>query len=271
MNKFSIIIPTMQKDKDILLKLIDELIECQYVGEIIIIDNSLKGLNYSSNLIKIITPNKNMFVNPAWNLGVKVAKFNYIGILNDDIIFPKNFFEQVYNFITNNECGLIGLDKLKNSKKKDFNTYPNNTTLSFEAIEKRLYYWGSAIFGLKENYYNIPEEMKVWCGDDYLFKMNKDNNKQNYKIVGGELKHLKSLTSRRPEFNLIKENDQKFYITIDPNFSYISIDPKLTLWEKIFSVKNSLNKKHKIIRIFGIKIKFKYNQFKKQERDISLS
>lgn len=260
MNKFSIIIPTMQKDKDILFKLLDELVECSCIGEIIIIDNSLKGLSYSSNLIKIITPKENLFVNPAWNLGVKEAKFNYIGILNDDIIFPKNFFEQVYNFISNTECGLIGLDKLERSKKNDFNTYPDNATLSFEAIEERLYYWGSGIFGLKENFYNIPEEMKVWCGDDYLFKMNKDNNKQNYKIVGGKLKHLESLTSRRPEFNLIKENDQKFYMTIDPNFSFIPTDPKLTFWQKIFSVKNSRDKRHKIVRICGIKLSIKRNK-----------
>lgn len=259
MNKISIIIPTMQKDTDILYKLLDELVECDCMGEIIIIDNSLKGLDYSSDLIKIITPKENLFVNPAWNLGVQEAKFDYIGVLNDDIIFPKNFFKQVYDFISNTECGLVGLDELERSKKEDFDTYPEDASLSFKAIEERSFCWGSGIFGKKENYYNIPEEMKVWCGDDYLFKMNKDDNKQNYKIIGGKLKHLVSLTSDRPEFNPIKYNDQKFYSTIDPNFPFVSGEPKLSFLQKMFSVKNSRDKKHKIIRICGVKVSIKRN------------
>ena len=28
---------------------------------------------------------------------------------------------------------------------------------------------GAAIFGRKSDFYEIPEDMKVWCGDDYLF------------------------------------------------------------------------------------------------------
>ena len=88
--------------------------------------------------------------------------------------------------------------------------------------------------------------MKVWCGDDYLFKMNKDNDKQNYKIVGGKLKHLVSLTSDRPEFDPIKYNDQKFYTTIDKNYFLFAEPRKLTFLQKIFSVKNSRDKKHKI-------------------------
>src|SRR5574344_1088570 len=96
---FSIVIPTMQKNVKVLNMLLDELISDKYVGEIIIIDNSLLGINYKSDKIKVITPKKNLYVNPAWNQGVENTKYEFVGILNDDLIFPKNFLEKVYNFI----------------------------------------------------------------------------------------------------------------------------------------------------------------------------
>ena len=92
--KISIIIPTLQKNITVLTMLLNQLISDKTVEEIIVIDNSKKRLNKKSNKLKVIIPDKNLYVNPAWNLGVKLAKNEYIGILNDDLIFPNNFFKQ---------------------------------------------------------------------------------------------------------------------------------------------------------------------------------
>ena len=83
--KISIIIPTLQKDINILNQLVSEMDLDEYVGEIIIIDNSLKGYSYNSSKIRVITPEQNLYVNQAWNLGIENAKYNVFGILNDDI------------------------------------------------------------------------------------------------------------------------------------------------------------------------------------------
>ena len=96
---FSIVIPTLQKDTKILKMLLDELNQDQTVGEIILIDNSLQGFKYNSDKLRIIIPNENLFVNPSWNLGVEKAKFDYVGILNDDILLPKNLVSDVFSFI----------------------------------------------------------------------------------------------------------------------------------------------------------------------------
>jgi hypothetical protein len=58
------------------------------VGEIILIDNSemdvdslkLKKLNH-------IKEDKNTYINPAWNKGVSLAKYNKLLVLNDDLWF----------------------------------------------------------------------------------------------------------------------------------------------------------------------------------------
>ena len=46
-DKISIVIPTLQKRKDVLEKLVKTLSEDDSVGEIIVIDNSTKGIDFN--------------------------------------------------------------------------------------------------------------------------------------------------------------------------------------------------------------------------------
>lgn len=91
----SVIIPTLQKAQDILIKLINSLDCDKSVSEIIVIDNSLKGLEHNSKKLKVIIPSENLFVNPSWNLGVKEAKNELVALLNDDIIIPDGFCSRI--------------------------------------------------------------------------------------------------------------------------------------------------------------------------------
>ena len=255
---FSIIIPTMQKDTDILNMLLKELADDSIVGEIIIVDNSLKEFCYNSDKVKVIVPKKNLFVNNAWNLGVEKAKYDYIGILNDDIILPKNFCEQINNFLSqNSKIGLCGLDTtiLYNTDKSEFSNYPENSALVFVPINNDVYikHWGSAIFGKKENFYRIPSNLKVWCGDNYLLKTNTDNNKICYSVKNAQIKHLGSLTCDNPFFDKIKAQDIYNYSKIDKRFKQHSHYKKpISILQTIFSIKNEGERK--VLRILGFKI-----------------
>ena len=162
MPKFSIIIPTLQKKLDILNKLISTLTKDENVGEIILIDNSLKGYKHQSEKLKVIQPKQNLYVNPAWNLGIKEAKYEYFGILNDDILLPENFCRQILDFITNHKnCGLIVIESSTSIKNKneEFETLPQKGIITFKEIKHIYddgnYYWGTAIWGEKNNFYNI--------------------------------------------------------------------------------------------------------------------
>lgn len=225
MDKLSIVIPTMQKNVDVLNKLIDELNEDNSVDEIIVIDNSTKGFTYNSEKVRVILPKQNLFVNPSWNLGVKEAKNNYVGILNDDLIFQKDYCSQVLNFLQSNEnIGLVGMDSslVINSLPTEFNEYPENKEISFVEINDSYDtgFWGSTVFGKKENYYEIPNEMKIWCGDNYLIEMNKKKGKQNYQVVNCGVKHLISLTATASSscIRQILAEDVRFYSKMDSRF-----------------------------------------------------
>ena len=70
--------------------------------------------------------------------------------------------------------------------------------------------WGSAFFGKKENYYIIPNKVKVMFGDNYLLKNNLDNNKINYFIKNLKCHHSTSSTSSSNDFNDICTKDFDF-------------------------------------------------------------
>lgn len=258
---FSIVIPTMQKNVKVLSMLLDELISNKYVGEIIIIDNSLLGIKYKSDKLKVITPKKNLYVNPAWNIGVEKAKYEFVGILNDDLIFPKKFLGTVYEFLKKqSNIGYIGLDTIPKTNDENFLDYPKDTELVFNNIDTRPLCWGSAFFFKKSIYTKIPEKLKVWYGDDFLFNKSLDNGLKNYSTSNSKIIHLHSFTSDRKEFDKIKHQDQLYYKKINPKYNSIKT-PQYTLLQKIFSIKNSYSdgKKHKVITILGIKISIKNN------------
>ena len=230
-EKFSIIIPTMKKNVRVLDMLLDELVLNELIGEVIIIDNSQQETRYESSKIRVISQNKNIFVNPAWNLGVKYARYKYIGLLNDDLILPTNFFNQLLDFMkSHNGIGYIGLDTIPKSSPQDFIRYPSNANLEFVNVVLRPLCWECAIFFQKNQYDEIPKEMKIWYGDDYLFDKGIKNKKANYAIRNSNILHLHSNTSKLKEFDALKEQDKVYYQKLQ---------------------------KHSVINIFGIKIKFK--------------
>ncbi len=269
MSKISVIIPTMQKDINILNILVDELVEDTNVGEIIIIDNSLKGYIHKSDKINVFLPDKNMYVNPSWNYGIKISNYEYFAILNDDLILPSNLCKQIIEFIDKTpNCGVIGLESssVMQVNNLNYNQYTEESNLLFKPINNIYsnsnFFWGSAIFGKKENYYTIPDEMLIYSGDNYLIFKNKKNKKQNYAISNIKVFHCGSLTSSNPKFNPIKTNDMLFFCKLDKDYRRFKQKQKkeqiisgitLNKLERLFSIKNSCNKKYKIITIFNIK------------------
>ena len=79
-DKFSVVIPTMWYSDKTHRNLVN-LNDCDEVGEIILIDNNtpLKP-DYIDNLDKVryLPQKENIFVNPAWNLGVRESVYTYI-------------------------------------------------------------------------------------------------------------------------------------------------------------------------------------------------
>ena len=217
MNKISIIIPTILRCREILEALISQLLKDSVVDEIIIINNSQKEFTYNNDKVKIYQQNENLYVNKAWNLGISLIKNDTVGIFNDDILPCDNFCSQILDsgILEQNDTGLLGMnssrlfckdfgeleDDLSIPEPDEFCKLTFNELTDFDTLVD----WGITIFGKKNNYYQIPEELKICYGDNYLLYKNKD--KKNYTIKGLPIKHIHSCSVRSRAFESILLSD----------------------------------------------------------------
>ena len=225
-NKISVIIPTLLKNILVLQQLITIMDADSSVSEIILINNTTKGSYLVGDKLKVYTPKENLYVNQSWNVGVSLIENEFFLIINDDILPPKNFCTQVLNtkILENENTGLVGLDNMYiqsfGTDIKELEVPTQNSNIYINPMNKILGTgnWGSAFFGKKSKWFDIPSDLKIIFGDNYILQKNIEAHKTNYKISGLKLNHMHSLTSSSGEFadiiNKDIENSKKYFDTL---------------------------------------------------------
>ena len=167
----SFIIPTIWKAEEI-YKSIEQFKRLKHKNaELIIIDNTHSDFYDNDPRITIVKFTNNIFVNPAWNIGVKLARNNYICLLNDDIYFNYvNLFNNFERFIDQNpNLGLIGFNE--NSRVRDNSNILNKDDDELILVDTTgivPFAYGCCMFLKKEDYFDIYEECKIFYGDTIL-------------------------------------------------------------------------------------------------------
>ena len=213
MSKVSAIIPTLWRAKEFTDHLVNVLVEDKSVGEIIIIDNAPADFFYDNEKVVMLRQEENIYVNPSWNLGVEESDYDKFIILNDDIIIPYNFVSQLEKWLTEDR-GIIGIYKPSVIKVVDCSN--ENITfldreIALKSIVMRDWGFGIVMAGHKKSYHKIPENIRIWYGDDYLVQMNNEQGKVNYVIDDVPIFTRMSTTSDAEEFNEIKNVDTLMY------------------------------------------------------------
>lgn len=207
----SVIIPTMWKAPH-LKKMLPMLDRHPLIGEIIIIDNDSRKTDFelmrrTSKLSYHSFTEGNIFVNPAWNHGVKVAKYDKLFLLNDDCLVNLFALNKIYDAIIP-ERGIFGfsLDSYCNYDIDAFDVLRDHgfgSNLMIEVIDPKDYikltgmphiHYGSAMFMHRSNYYPIPEQFKIYFGDLFIYLTNLNRNIGNYMIENGLVMSKASLT-----------------------------------------------------------------------------
>lgn len=210
----SVIVPTMWKPEH-MNRMLPMLDQHELIGEIIIIDNDQSKTNKKllDGLSKLVywSYGQNVYVNPAWNRGAKLAKYDKLFFLNDDCLINIKELDKIYDAITPDK-GIIGFSKLS------YCTYTIDAfdslvesgfgdDLYFEMIDPREHpthsgmphiSYGSAMFMHKNNYHPIPEDFRIYYGDLYIYLMNLKNNVHNYIIENGLVMTYISSTVNSP-------------------------------------------------------------------------
>ena len=186
---FSVIIPTMWKYTPF-LQFLEDLNRFELIDEILVFDNdpdhkpNTHSLNDSKVSFTRDSCHLNIGVNPAWNWGVAKARNEKIAILNDDFIFDLRVFLKADKLLNAPTTGVIGMAP---GDHPTITHQPALTTGTIDIIPQTpdIHRWGFgyAMFMNKRHWDNIPEDMKIFCGDDWIFDGCKMKKLTNYIIT----------------------------------------------------------------------------------------
>lgn len=191
------------------------------VGEMIIINNDSKNTpNHpllSHPKVKIFDFGKNIFVNPAWNIGAKVAKHDILCFLNDDLIFDLRLLYKIRDFFTPN-IGAIGLS---NGLVEQGQTPLTTGEIEFERFQGQVCFgFGELMFIHKQNWDPIPDGLNIGFGDIFIFEKFSLNKVPIYFIVNTLHYHKGSTTIQsviKDEARTRHEQEQAIYESIRPS------------------------------------------------------
>ena len=107
--------------------------------------------------------------------------------------------------------GVIGFHRDYIENTHDIKTPPENTGIRLAKATGRCGYFGIAMFFFKTSYYEIPEDIKIFWGDDWLYYQNKKHHAKNYFIVNQKIYHYDGLSSTDKRVNPYSKHDSKLY------------------------------------------------------------
>lgn len=195
---FSVIIPTLQRSAE-LRPLVEQCAAHPLVAEVLVINNATGPLHWPSPKVRVLHQERNIFVNPAWNLGVREASAQWLAIVNDDVRFDDDVFDYVAKLLRRGCYGIIGPDpscfeRLRSGRIR----HRIAPFFSFKGP------FGTFMCMRRTDYVPIPEEMRIWGGDDWLFMRQR---KPNAVLLSARFETDMGTTSASPEFQALRQTE----------------------------------------------------------------
>lgn len=166
---YSVVIPTMW-NCSFFPEFLQDLLEFPQVGQIIVINNNMEkmpaNLPMTHPKLKMMVFGNNIGVNPAWNIGVQESKYDKVCIANDDVVFDSKIFDKV-SPVLNAESGVVGICP----GRLEFNQPPFETGICrvIPWTGQHTFGFGCLMFVHKRWYIPIPNELKIYYGDNWIF------------------------------------------------------------------------------------------------------
>lgn len=217
MSNCTIVIPTLQLAEIAMEYMLPQYQNSNVVEKIIIINNSLEDKltsKYKSlNKVHVIHDQPNLFVNAAWNYGMKLAYSKYYILINDDIFFHASLISSIINLLEKNEN--INLTTVKTKIIYDYNhimqEMTSNSHNSNLLYEMRKYpeniKQGWFMFGRTKDWKEIPPSHgKVMHGDDFIYEENQKKYSGACLIKNNTIYHMESTSVHKSrEIELMKK------------------------------------------------------------------
>lgn len=230
MNQITVIIPTLLKSNESLLKLISKLSNLDIVQRILIFDNTLgefckqfKEKEDMPNKV-VIYDQENLYVNLAWNRGVSLCDTEYYALLNDDISFSPSLIEECVKILDEKEeIGLVTCNTEKVTDiKEHLDPEANTNTIEYtihdkDNLREKLNGWIS--FGRVKEWRPINERLKIFFGDNVFFINCINSGKKIAYITNRTIYHQESKTVKELklyEEGILAQEEQIFKELLQP-------------------------------------------------------
>ena len=109
--------------------------------------------------MRVLQQAENIYVNPAWNLGAREAKAEFLAIVNDDVRFGDEVFAVARRGLR--WFGVVGPDRSTFTLPS-----PDRVRLRPARPTATTFEFGTFMCLRRRDYLPIPETMRIWGGDD---------------------------------------------------------------------------------------------------------
>ena len=207
----SVIVPTMLLcPYDVFIYTLTEMQSNPLIGEIIIINNSQKSildeLLITKDKLVILDQSSNIGVNPAWNLGISMAKYENYVIINDDVLCYSSIYNKCeYILRENDRIGLVTVKTINNITKNEYSKLKSSDIINISTSISNNGRIGWFMAGRVREWVIIPKEFTIFYGDDIIYLGVAKNNKNSVMINSENIGHFTSATSREFSTYLYKE------------------------------------------------------------------
>jgi hypothetical protein len=164
MSSITVVVPTMWRYHPF-VSFLQNMLHHRSVTSVVLINNQTdqtpchRILQHSK--LKILDFGQNIFVNPAWNTGVSQSQTDIVCLVNDDITFDLRLFDRVVDWFK--PChGVLGLGS--GEIDGDIHFVPR--------INQSIFGFGQLMFVHASTWVDIPSDLLVYFGDNWIFDLN---------------------------------------------------------------------------------------------------
>ena len=178
---FTFVIPTMWRYEPF-VKFLTDLLDHELVYEVIIINNDKAKTPKlpDSPKLRLVDYGNNIYVNPSWNRGVRLSKTENVVITNDDLVFDLRVLKKIHD-IDDPNFGLACLCPGEQFYKQP--PFKDGTIDVVRWTGFSLFGFGQLMFIKKSQFINIPYQLQIYYGDDWILQNAMDNFSNVYAIT----------------------------------------------------------------------------------------
>tara|TARA_B110000438_G_scaffold264759_1_gene277652 strand:+ start:379 stop:1125 length:747 start_codon:yes stop_codon:yes gene_type:complete len=161
---------------------------------------------------------ENIYVNPAWNKIFDMVNTKYLTLLNNDCyILSKNYFNDIVCHMDNNNIVLSSCKTLNKNKttiqkikfyKKMYNFFHNKDLKFTTKARRQGWIMTLNLNEYKKCDYLIPNYLKIWYGDDWIWSQIIKHNRQYAIYTNRYALHLRNKTLLKKEIQSVLNRDK---------------------------------------------------------------